>query len=348
MDMLPETGTVDPDDFGNKETTNPEDQINYEDPPFYIVSIRSMDESADLIGNKIAVPSELEIIIDTLSALGASPVPIPAQEYYGALQVGIIDSVFLTEDRLLELGPAWFDGLGVSTFLIGEGFLGGGSAFNFIPTDFPADGVGGGSGGGEDDNSQGYSGNQSSYTLTLSPSSTTITDRRIDGDGTDTLTDIEFLDFDTDLLGAPFNLTQFGGITGLSEQNFESFIELYIAYFNRAPDAVGLNFWGTAFANGTSLEEMATLFVDQEETEAAYPPGTSNEVFAETVYNNVLGRLRYGREDLGRRRGTPRPPGSAFTGTFGTETISVPRARVENEDGKVREWRSGAAAVHGG
>ena len=31
-----------------------------------------------------------------------------------------------------------------------------------------------------------------------------------------------------------------------------------------------------------------------------------------------------------------------ITGTFGTETISVPRARVENEDGKVREWRSKA------
>jgi len=76
----------------------------------------------------------------------------------------------------------------------------------------------------------------------------------------------------------------------LSEQNFESFIELYIAYFNRAPDAIGLNFWGTAFANGTTLEEMATLFVGQDETLAAYPAGTSNNVFAETVYNNVLGR----------------------------------------------------------
>ena len=76
----------------------------------------------------------------------------------------------------------------------------------------------------------------------------------------------------------------------MSDENFETFIELYIAYFNRAPDAVGLNFWGTAFANGASLEEMATLFIDQDETSAAYPAGTSNSVFAETVYNNVLGR----------------------------------------------------------
>ena len=50
-------------------------------------------------------------------------------------------------------------------------------------------------------------------------------------------------------------------------------------------------FRGTAFANGTTLDEMATLFIDQAETKAAYPDGTSNNVFAETVYDNVLGRV---------------------------------------------------------
>jgi transposase-like protein len=29
-------------------------------------------------------------------------------------------------------------------------------------------------------------------------------------------------------------------------------------------------------------------------------------------------------------------------GTFGTETVSVPRARIENEEGKITEWRSKA------
>lgn len=135
-----------------------------------------------------------------------------------------------------------------------------------------------------------YSGPQSSYTLVLEPGAITITDRRPGLDGTDTLSNMEFLDFTADVLNAPFDLTQFGGMTGLFPQAYESFIELYIAYFNRAPDAIGLNFWGTAFANGTSLDEMAALFGPQEETLAAYPIGTSNEVFATTVYNNVLGR----------------------------------------------------------
>ena len=131
-----------------------------------------------------------------------------------------------------------------------------------------------------------YSGSQAAYSIILSPKSTSIQDRRINGDGTDTLFDIEELDFNS----GNFNLSQFGGTTKLSEENFESFIELYIAYFNRAPDAIGLGFWGTAFAAGTTLKEMAILFVDQPETEATYPESTSNIVFAETVYNNVLGR----------------------------------------------------------
>jgi hypothetical protein len=131
-----------------------------------------------------------------------------------------------------------------------------------------------------------YTGNQASYTIALGASATTVNDRRADGDRTDTLTNIEVLDF----AGETFDLTKFGGTSGLSEQNFETFIELYIAYFNRAPDAIGLNFWGTAFANGTSLEETATLFEGQDETKASYPDGTSNGAFAETVYDNVLGR----------------------------------------------------------
>ena len=135
-----------------------------------------------------------------------------------------------------------------------------------------------------------YSGPQFAYTLVLSPDETTLADRRPDVNGTDTLVGIEFLDFTVDEFGGPFNLVQFGGVTGLNSGDFESFIELYIAYFNRAPDAVGLNFWGTAFANGLTLEAIASEFVDQAETRATYPEGTSNTEFATTVYNNVLGR----------------------------------------------------------
>ena len=65
-----------------------------------------------------------------------------------------------------------------------------------------------------------------------------IADRRGDGNGPDTLVDVELLDFDIDLLASPFDLPTFGGLAGLSASNFESFIEIYIAYFNRSPDAL--------------------------------------------------------------------------------------------------------------
>jgi hypothetical protein len=135
-----------------------------------------------------------------------------------------------------------------------------------------------------------YSGDQISNTLILGQNSITLEDRRTEGNGTDSLASIEFLDFDTDLRETPFDLTTFGGPTALSATDFERFIELYIAYFNRAPDAIGLNFWGTAFANGTSLEEMASLFIDQDETRLTYQNGTTNQEFTTSVYNNVLGR----------------------------------------------------------
>ena len=134
-----------------------------------------------------------------------------------------------------------------------------------------------------------FSGNQKSYTLTLSAAETSVTDRRGGMDGRDVLSEIETLVFG-DSAEAPFNLAVFGGSMTLTAAQMESFVELYIAYFNRAPDAIGLNFWGTAYANGTTLQQMATLFIDQDETRAIYAEGLSNTEFATTVYANVLGR----------------------------------------------------------
>lgn len=136
-----------------------------------------------------------------------------------------------------------------------------------------------------------YAGVQSSYTLTIGAEGITLEDRRPDRDGVDMLTDVELLDFDTDLFGGPFDLRVFGGAGRLSSEALTDLIELYIAYFNRAPDAVGLNFWGTALADGVSLEAIAGLFNGQNETRATYAADLSNDAFATAVYANVLGRV---------------------------------------------------------
>ena len=136
------------------------------------------------------------------------------------------------------------------------------------------------------------SGDQSQYTLTFSPGGLTLTDRT-GRDGTDTLLNIERLDFNSGASssGGTFDIGAFDGITTLTSWDFSKIVELYIAYFNRAPDAMGLAFWGNAYADGLTLEQMAALFIDQPETRAAYPADMTNVEFALAVYDNVLGRV---------------------------------------------------------
>jgi transposase-like protein len=68
---------------------------------------------------------------------------------------------------------------------------------------------------------------------------------------------------------------------------------------------------------------------------------TIEAVFEEELAG-FLGRLRYDRGDgpaKGYRHGHRE---RQLTGTFGTETVRVPRARIEGDAGKVTEWRSKA------
>jgi serralysin len=128
------------------------------------------------------------------------------------------------------------------------------------------------------------------YTLTLSPSATTITDRNSGfNDGTDHLTDIEFLVFDSDF-GTPFDLTQFNSATQLSEAQFTELAEMYVAYFNRAPDAEGLLYWADKLAEGRSMDQIAERFFNQDETRALYTDPSNTDAFVTAVYANVLGR----------------------------------------------------------
>ena len=147
-------------------------------------------------------------------------------------------------------------------------------------------------------------GDQATFTLMIGAEGPVLSDRRGDEDGsqgTDSLRGIEFLDFDSEipLFGeSPMPLDAFTGAAGISAAQFEAITELYIAYFNRAPDAIGLQYWATSFSNGFTLQQMATSFFAQPETRATYadvlsPDGqtlTNVGSFVTAVYGNVLGR----------------------------------------------------------
>ena len=64
--------------------------------------------------------------------------------------------------------------------------------------------------------------------------------------------------------------------------------KLYVATFNRAPDASGLKYWVNA--SEFTLEEIAQSFFDQPETQQHYPEGYSNQEFVEAIYHNLFGR----------------------------------------------------------
>jgi len=47
--------------------------------------------------------------------------------------------------------------------------------------------------------------------------------------------------------------------------------QLYIGYYNRAPDPAGLNYWVGIANSGQSIKNIAEFFALQDESKAAYP-----------------------------------------------------------------------------
>jgi serralysin len=81
----------------------------------------------------------------------------------------------------------------------------------------------------------------------------------------------------------------------VSSSATKNIAELYIAYFNRVPDAEGMAYWITQFKNGASIESIGKSFysVAISPTFSAltgYTSAMTNTDFIKTIYHNVLGR----------------------------------------------------------
>jgi len=67
-------------------------------------------------------------------------------------------------------------------------------------------------------------------------------------------------------------------------------LELYTAYFNRAADKAGVDYWTNEMdTNGWTLDQVAQSFADQTEYTTAYA-GMDNAAIVTAVYTNVLNR----------------------------------------------------------
>ncbi|MEM7520574.1 MAG: fasciclin domain-containing protein [Pseudomonadota bacterium] len=111
--------------------------------------------------------------------------------------------------------------------------------------------------------------------------------------GTDMLSGVELLSFSDDasfVADGAIDLSVLEGGASLSPAEFEMLVELYVAYFNRAPDALGLLFWADALADGASMREIAEMFFDQPETQAKMPATLAAGDLVDLAYDHVLER----------------------------------------------------------
>lgn len=72
--------------------------------------------------------------------------------------------------------------------------------------------------------------------------------------------------------------------------NIAGIMELYTAYFNRAADKDGVDYWANEMdTKGWTLDDVANTFAQQDEYTALYAGKTNAEIVA-LVYTNVLNR----------------------------------------------------------
>ena len=144
-----------------------------------------------------------------------------------------------------------------------------------------------------------FEGDSASYTLSidrLGLFEIAIEDRVDHRDGTDHLAQVQRLKF----ADMSFDADTLLFLPILDEETVDPLVELYIAYFGRAPDALGLYYWGaqrwydlnSSFfkIDGSSLNEISVFFEKSAEAQALFPFDGDNLAFLTSVYQNVLGR----------------------------------------------------------
>lgn len=123
-----------------------------------------------------------------------------------------------------------------------------------------------------------------------------VTDRQ-GGQGTDVLTGVEKLRFQD----MSVDLTVQDVAAAVSGARLQAVVELYVGFFNRVPDAEGLNFWLNQMNQGMTTAQVADCFYDAAlhfSSLTGYSTSMTNEDFVKVIYKNVLGRPSVDAEGL--------------------------------------------------
>ena len=133
-----------------------------------------------------------------------------------------------------------------------------------------------------------FSGPRNNYTITRTANGYAVTDIVGNG-GTVNLVDqinAKFTDITVNLVIGAKSKT-------ISAANLKMLVELYIAFFNRVPDADGLAYWVDEIKNGMTMDQLANSFYDAAihyTSLTGYSATMSNSDFVKIIYTNVLGR----------------------------------------------------------
>nr|WP_315487077.1 DUF4214 domain-containing protein [uncultured Undibacterium sp.] len=79
----------------------------------------------------------------------------------------------------------------------------------------------------------------------------------------------------------------------ITAANLKTLIELYVAFFNRVPDADGMSFWIDKIKAGMTVDQLSSNFYDAAvgfTSITGYSASMTNEEFVRIIYKNVLGR----------------------------------------------------------
>ncbi|RZI43822.1 DUF4214 domain-containing protein [Herbaspirillum sp. HC18] len=132
-----------------------------------------------------------------------------------------------------------------------------------------------------------FTGNRTSYTLSKSASGLSVSDatgRRLIS--VSSVASVKFADMTVNLLIGDKAAT-------IAYADLKTLMELYVAFFNRIPDADGLAYWIDQFKAGQSIDQIADSFYTaavQYTNLTGYSASMTAADFVRVIYKNVLGR----------------------------------------------------------
>lgn len=133
-----------------------------------------------------------------------------------------------------------------------------------------------------------FTGKRADYMITRTTNGITVQEKSGNVSATDigNATSVKFSDM-------TLNLTIGEKAASIATKELNSLIDLYIAFFNRVPDADGLSYWIDQLKSGKTLDQIAQNFYSAAllySAQTGYDAKMTDADFVRVIYKNVLGR----------------------------------------------------------